>query len=169
MISFMTKVRLIDRLFNVLFNTSFQIITLYRLANFSYKHKIPVIVAMIRWWQHVIYSCEISYSSKIGKNIKLPHPLGIVIGSGVIIKDNVTIFQQVTLGGKGGKNELNYPIIENGVIIYSGAKILGGITIGQNSIIGSNSVVISDIPPNSLAVGVPARIIDQKSMSADIG
>jgi serine O-acetyltransferase len=97
--------------------------------------------------------------STIGKNIKLPHPLGIVIGAGVVIKDNVTIFQQVTLGGKGGFHKLDYPIIENNVIIYAGAKILGSVTIGQNSIIGANSVVLSDIPPDSVAVGVPARIL----------
>ncbi len=108
-------------------------------------------------------NCDISYNAVLGKNLKLPHPLGIVIGDGVIIEDNVTIFQQVTFGshGKKGLNQKEYPHIKSGVKIFAGAKIIGGITIGKNAIIGANSVVNIDVPPNTIAVGIPCRIIEK--------
>lgn len=108
-------------------------------------------------------SCDISYNSKIGKGLKMNHPIGIIIGNNVIIEENVTIFQQVTLGshGKRGLN-LRYPKIESGVIIYAGAKIIGGVTIGTNAVIGANSVVNIDVPPNCIAVGIPCKILQKK-------
>jgi len=152
--------KIINSILTFLFNPAYQVITLYRISYFLNKQKIPLLVLILRWWGYVVYSCEISFSSKIGKNLKLPHPMSIVIGAGVLIKDNVTIFQNVTLGGKGGDNEKGYPVVENGVVIYAGAKIIGNIIIGQNAIIGANSVVMKDVPANSIAVGVPARIIE---------
>jgi serine O-acetyltransferase len=146
-------------MFKILFNPSYQVIALYRLSNFIFRKKIPLLIPILKWWTHVLYSCEISCQANIGKNFRMPHPLGIVIGPGSIIKDNVTIFQNVTLGGKGGGNDLSFPIIESGVYIYSGAKILGSIKVGKNSIVGANSVVLKDVPSNSMAVGVPAKII----------
>ncbi len=105
-------------------------------------------------------SCDISYNSTIGKNLRIPHPIGIVIGDGVIIRDNVMVFQQVTFGSHGKKSkQMAYPVIEDGVTIYAGAKIIGGITIGGNSIIGANAVVTQNIPGNSVAGGIPAKII----------
>lgn len=105
-------------------------------------------------------NCDISYNARIGKNLKMPHPIGIVIGDGVVIKDNVMIFQQVTFGSHGKKGEkMKYPVIESGVKIYAGAKIIGGITIGENAIIGANSVVNIDIPANTTAVGIPCKIL----------
>lgn len=104
-------------------------------------------------------NCDISYNAYLGKKLRLPHPLGIVIGDGVIIKDDVVIFQQVTLGshGKTGR-DLQYPVIENNVKIYAGAKIIGGITVGENSVIGANSLINKDVPVNSIAYGSPCQI-----------
>lgn len=101
------------------------------------------------------YNCILSPNSEIGDNLKLPHPMGIVIGFDAKIGRNCTIYHQVTVGQKEGK----FPIIGNNVTIYAGAKIIGNIKIGNNSIIGANAVVIKDVPENSIAVGVPARII----------
>jgi serine O-acetyltransferase len=104
--------------------------------------------------------CDISYNAQIGNNLKLPHPLGIVIGEGVVVRDNVKIFQNVTLGshGRSGVGQ-KYPIVEPGVRIYAGAIIIGGVTIGENAIIGANAVVNIDVPPNTIAVGIPCRIL----------
>ena len=108
-------------------------------------------------------SCDISYSAEIGKRLTMPHPIGIVIGEGVEVKDDVVIFQQVTLGSHGKKNQENrYPVIENGVKIYTGAKIIGGITLGENSIVGANAVVNINVPANSIVVGIPGRILEQR-------
>jgi serine O-acetyltransferase len=108
--------------------------------------------------------CDISYNASIGKNLRMPHPVGIVIGEGVVIKDDVVIFQQVTLGSDG-KNKAHkiYPVIENGVKIYAGAKIIGGVKIGKKAVIGANSVVNINVPSKAIAVGIPCRII-QKSV-----
>ena len=75
------------------------------------------------------------------------------------MKNNVKIWQQVTLGGRGNQSEkIEYPIIEENVKIFAGAKILGGVVIGKNAVIGANSVVLRNVPENCLAVGVPAEI-----------
>jgi len=102
---------------------------------------------------------EFSHKAIIGKRTRLPHPSGIVIGTGTIIDDDVTIFQQVTFGSHGRNNQQkNYPTIKSGVIIYAGAKIVGGVTIGKDAVIGANSVVIDDIPEKTTASGVPAKV-----------
>jgi len=141
---------------------SFRIMLNYRLGKYLIASKNIFVRLIGKYFNYrlvSIRSCYFSYSAIIGKKLKLPHPIGIVIGEGTIIKDNVTIFQQVTLGSHGKKSKKReYPIIENGVKIYAGAKILGNITIGENSIIGANSVVLENIPANSIAVGIPAKI-----------
>lgn len=91
-----------------------------------------------------------------GKNFHIIHPISIVIHPKTIFGDNVGIMHEVTLGSRG---TYAAPVIGNDVFIGAGAKILGEITIGDNVDIGANSVVLHDVPANSLAVGVPARII----------
>jgi len=97
---------------------------------------------------------EIYYSAKIGKYLKINHGLGTVVGARVTIGDNCLLHQGVTFGDKNGQR----PVIKNNVIVYAGAKILGGIMINDNSIIGANAVCMCDVPENSIAVGVPAKI-----------
>ena len=94
----------------------------------------------------------------IGRNLKVEHFNGLVIGSGAIIGDNCTLYQQVTIGQKDNK----YPIIGNNVVVYAGAKVLGHIKVGNNAIIGANAVIIDDVPEYGIAVGVPARVINNK-------
>lgn len=101
------------------------------------------------------YGIDIGTNFSIGENLKIEHINGIVIGNDAVIGDNCTIYQQVTIGQKNGL----YPTIGNNVIIFPGARIIGGINIGDNSIIGTNAVVLHDVPENSVAAGVPAKII----------
>ncbi|NMC58272.1 MAG: serine acetyltransferase [Candidatus Methanofastidiosa archaeon] len=98
---------------------------------------------------------EIYFTSKIGHGLKVNHGLGTVIGARCLIGNNCTIHQNVTLGDRDSQR----PTLCDSVIIFAGAKILGGITIGNNAIVGANAVVMIDVPPNTTAVGVPARII----------
>lgn len=107
------------------------------------------------------YGCEISQNAEIGEKLMLPHPIGIVIGEGVKIANNCVIYQNVTLGRKD-RNISKYPVIGNNVTIYAGAKIVGDVKIGNNAIIGTNAVVLEDVPENSIAVGIPAKIIKRK-------
>jgi len=98
----------------------------------------------------------------IGKGLKVQHGTGIVIGEGVVIGDRLTILHQVTIGNKyaGGK----YPKIGNDVYIGAGAKIIGDVKIGDRARIGANAVVVKDVPAFSTAIGIPARIINNKKL-----
>ncbi len=115
------------------------------------------------------YGVYIHPRASIGLGIKLPHPTGIVIGAGVQIGENVTIFQQVTLGGArlGDAKDNNYPNIGNDSVLFSGAKLIGAIHVGNKCVIGANAVVIHDVPDGATAVGVPARILGNKQASHD--
>ena len=103
----------------------------------------------------------ISSTARIARSVKFPHPTAIVIGSGVIVEENVVIFQSVTLGGArmGDFQRNNYPAIGAGTVIFSGTAIVGKVRVGRNCVIGANSVVLSDVPDNSVCVGAPARIV----------
>ena len=103
---------------------------------------------------------EIHPGATIGEKLFIDHGMGVVIGETAEVGNNVTIYHGVTLGGIGGdKGSKRHPTVKDNVIIGTGAKILGPITIGENSKIGANAVVLKDVPPNSTAVGIPARII----------
>lgn len=112
-----------------------------------------VAVLQHRFWS-VVSGADIPLNCQIGGGLLLPHPNGVVLHSRVIIGPNCLIFQQVTLGDKGG----GAPTLGAHVDIGAGAKILGDISIGSNVVIGANAVVLRDVPANHLAVGIPARI-----------
>ena len=105
---------------------------------------------------------EIHPGAQIGHSLFIDHGTGVVIGETAIIGDNVTLFHGVTLGGTGKERGKRHPTIGNNVFIGSGAKVLGNIVIGDNVKIGANAVVLTDIPKNTTAVGVPVRIIAHK-------
>lgn len=101
------------------------------------------------------YGLEVGLNPQIGKNFRIMHLNGIVIGEGAVIKNKVTIFHGGTLGQRHGM----YPIIHDGVTIYPGAVILGNISVGVGAIVLANSVVITDVPDYAIAGGSPARIL----------
>lgn len=138
-----------------------KIYKLYKKSNKYIKKNMIFIASYYRYKITKKYSCILSPYSVIEIGLKLPHPIGIVIGEGVKIGKNVTIYQNVTIGRKD-TDIAKYPSIGDNVVIYSGAKILGSIVIGNNSVIGANSVVLNDVPENSVVAGIPAKIINKK-------
>lgn len=150
-------------LVNYLISVRFRVLLNHRIGKFFFNSRYFFFKQIGVWYKIRLISkrgCDISYNSFIGKNLKMPHPIGIIIGDGVVINNNVKIFQQVTFGSHGKKDEeKNYPTIEDNVIIFAGAKIIGNIVVGENAIIGANAVVNIDVPANSIAVGIPCRII----------
>lgn len=133
----------------------------YRLSKYFYDKGYTILAQIFKKRLEKKYGLHISLKSEIKYGIKFPHVNGIVIGDGVVMGINCTIYHQVTLGGqrKGDGKKGNYPVVGDNVTIFSGAKILGNVKIGDGSVIGANSVVISDIEPNSVYAGIPAKKI----------
>lgn len=131
----------------------------YRISNSLYKKGFKVVARILMGFQQLFTNMDIHPACTIGRRVFIDHGIGVVIGETAEIGDDVTIYQGVTLGGVSLSKGKRHPTIENGVVIGSGAKVLGNITVCANSKVGANSVVIKDVPPDSTAVGVPARVI----------
>jgi serine acetyltransferase len=136
----------------------------YRALKYSDKGKIYKYISVICSKKiNRNFACYLSVKATVGNDIKFPHPVGIVIGDGVILSDRVTIYQNVTFGaarvGDGVKGL--YPKVGKDVVIFAGAKIIGDITIGDGAVIGANAVVLIDVPANVSAVGIPAKIVEK--------
>ena len=131
----------------------------HRRAHWCYTHNLKFLA---RW---ISQSCrrrtgiEIHPGAKIGRRLVIDHGMGVVIGETAEIGDDCLIYQCVTLGGTGKDVGKRHPTLGNNVMVGSGAKVLGPFTVGSNSRIASNAVVLQEIPPDSTAVGVPAKVV----------
>ena len=131
----------------------------YRIAHWFYRHRCFFIARAISQWSKMWTGIEIHPGAQIGRRLVIDHGTGIVIGETTQIGDDCLLYQGVTLGGTGKDVGKRHPTIGNNVLIGAGAKVLGPFTVGDNSRIASNSVVLSEIPPDSTAVGVPAKVV----------
>jgi serine O-acetyltransferase len=114
-----------------------------------------------RWVSHLsrfLTGIEIHPAARLGRRIFIDHGMGVVIGETAEVGDNCTLLQGVTLGGTSLKKEKRHPTLGANVTVGAGAKIIGGFTIGDNSRIGAGSVVVREVPPNCVVVGVPGRV-----------
>jgi serine O-acetyltransferase len=102
---------------------------------------------------------DIHPGALLGRRLFIDHATGVVIGETAIVGSDVTMYQGVTLGGTGKGHGKRHPTVCDGVFIGNNANVLGNVTIGENSRVGAGSVVLSDVPPNSTVVGVPAHIV----------
>lgn len=102
---------------------------------------------------------DIHPGALLGRRLFIDHATGVVIGETSIVGSDVTLYQGVTLGGTGKGHGKRHPTVCDGVFVGNNANLLGNITIGENSRVGAGSVVLSDVPPNSTVVGVPAHIV----------
>jgi serine O-acetyltransferase len=142
-----------------LLNQGLHAILLYRISHFLYLRGHRILAHIVSNIARFFTGIEIHPAAIIGKGLLIDHGMGVVIGATAIIGDDCTLFQGVTLGGRGNSKGKRHPTLQNGVFVGAGAKILGDIEIGDNAKIGANAVVLSDVPENATAVGVPARII----------
>lgn len=145
----------------------FKAIRLHRRANWFYRHGMFFIARWISQWASRKTGVEIHPAVKIGKRFFIDHGTGVVIGETAVIGDDVTIYQGVTLGGTGKDTGKRHPTIGNNVMVGAGAKVLGPLVIGDNSRIAAGAVVLSDIPSNSTAVGVPAKVVRRDGVRID--
>ncbi|MBA4783016.1 MAG: serine O-acetyltransferase [Rhizobiales bacterium] len=111
------------------------------------------------------FQVDINPGVKLGRGIFLDHATGVVIGETAVIGDNVSILQNVTLGGTGKETGDRHPKIGSGVLIGAGATVLGNIKIGHCARIASGSVVLREVPPETTVAGVPARVVGQSGCS----
>ena len=137
----------------------FHAVIMHRIAHWLHKRGLKLIARIISQINRFITGIEIHPGAKIGQGLFIDHGMGVVIGETAEIGDNVTIYQGVTLGGTGKETGKRHPTIGNNVVISSGAKVLGPFKVGDNSKIGAGAVVLKEVPPNSTAVGVPARVV----------
>lgn len=136
----------------------------HRAAHFLYKHHFKFIARWISQTVRFFTGIEIHPGAVIGRRFFIDHGMGVVIGETTVIGDDCTIYQGVTLGGTGKDVGKRHPTLGNNVMVGSGAKVLGPFTVGDNSKIAAGAVVLSEVPPNSTCVGVPARIVKREGV-----
>ncbi|WAC06944.1 MAG: hypothetical protein OS130_11930 [Thermodesulfobacteriota bacterium] len=156
---------------NLIFDPGYRVVVYYRLSIFFKRLQFLKLFFYLISKLIIIRLCrvpgvELRTQFDIGEDLKVYHPHDIVIGAGARVGKNVTIFNGVTLGARILKeldetqeNLTRYPVVGDGVTIFSGAKIIGPVTVGNNSIVGANSVVNKSFPERSVIAGAPARLI----------
>lgn len=157
-------------LFDIIFSYSgFHAIVGYRISNLFWNLHLKFIARFISNLFRILTSIEIHPASKIGEGFFIDHGVGLVIGETSEVGNNVTMYQQVTLGGISPSidsdkqiNLKRHPTIADNVILGSGAHVLGPVKIGKNSRIGANAVVLNDVPSNQTFIGIPARKVRNK-------
>lgn len=147
--------------------SGFHALIWYRLAHFLYKHHLKFVARMVSQMGRFFTGVEIHPGAKIGRGLLIDHGMGVVIGETTVIGDDCTIYQGVTLGGTGKQKGKRHPTIGDNVMIGSGAKVLGPFSVGSNSKIAAGAVVLNEVPENSTAVGIPARIVRRDGVAVD--
>ena len=131
----------------------------HRVSHWMWKHHLRFLARLNSQLARHITGIEIHPGAVIGRRLVIDHGMGIVIGETAEIGDDVLLYHGVTLGGTGKDQGKRHPTIGNHVMIACGAKVLGPFRVGDNSRIAANAVVLSEIPANAPAVGVPARVV----------
>ncbi len=126
-----------------------------------------------RWWQQpnlrlaarvlsnvnrTMTGIEIHPGAQIGRRFFIDHGMGVVIGETAEVGDDVMIYHGVTLGGRSSSTGKRHPTVDDGVTIGAGARVLGPLRVGAGAQVGANSVVVRDVPPGAIVVGVPGRV-----------
>ena len=139
----------------------------HRLAHRLYRWHIPVLPRLISHVGRFLTGIEIHPGAKIGEGFFIDHGMGVVIGETSEIGDNVTLYQEVTLGGTSQQRAKRHPTLGNNVVVGVGAQLIGNITIGDNAKVGAGSVVITSVPANATVVGVPGRVVAVRNPDTD--
>ena len=143
----------------VLLYSGFHAVTVHRLSHALHKKGFVLTARTISQVMKFLTGIEIHPAARIGRGLFIDHGSGVVIGETAEIGNDCTIYQGVTLGGTGKVSGKRHPTIEDTVMIGAGAKVLGPFRVGANSKIAAGAVVLEEIPENSTAVGIPARVV----------
>lgn len=131
----------------------------HRAAHWLWKHQLKLIARWVSQLARGLTGIEIHPGASIGSGFFIDHGMGVVIGETAEIGNEVTLYHGVTLGGTSLSKGKRHPTLGDRVVVGAGAKILGAIMIGADSRIGANAVVVRNVPPNSVVVGVPGQVV----------
>ncbi len=145
----------------VLYFKGFHAIQIHRLAHWLWGKGRKDFAYFLQSRSSAVFQTDINPAVRIGQGIFLDHATGLVVGETAVIEDDVSILQDVTLGGTGKEAGDRHPKIRRGVLIGAGAKILGNIEIGQCARIAAGSVVLKPVPNNKTVAGVPAKVVGE--------
>jgi len=146
------------------FCPGFRVVTRYRLYASLYRAgALGKGLAKILWAMNASEGAYISPRAIVGRGLRLPHPTGVVIGDGVAIGNDVTIYQGVTLGAQSRDEKNAYPTIKDKVVVFANSTVVGSIEVGCGAIVGANTFVNRSIPDNKRVVGAKCRILDSTS------
>ena len=144
----------------------FHAILFHRFSNLLWRIGLKFLARFLSNFIRLFTSIEIHPAASVGHSFFIDHGAGLVVGETSTIGNNVTMYQQTTLGGLSPsidsnlqRNTKRHPTLEDNVIVGSGAQVLGPVLIGKNSRIGANAVVLNDVPSDTTYVGIPARKI----------
>lgn len=136
----------------------------HRISHGLWKRGFKFFARALSQWARFCTGIEIHPGAKIGRRFFIDHGSGVVIGETAEVGDDCLMYHQVTLGGTSLEKIKRHPTIGNGVLLGAGAKVIGAITVGDRAKIGVNAVVTKEVPPDSIAVGVPAKIVKQNGV-----
>lgn len=140
-----------------LFFKGFHAVQSYRIAHWLWREGRRHLALHLQSRGSELFGVDIHPAARLGRRILFDHGTGIVVGETSIIEDDVSILQEVTLGGTGKHSGDRHPKVRRGVLIGAGAKVLGNIEIGEGAKIGAGSIVLESVPPFTTVVGNPAR------------
>ena len=131
----------------------------HRIAHWFYQRNRRFLARWISEGAKRRTGIDIHPGAQIGHRLVIDHGTGLVIGETAILGDDILLYQGVTLGGSGKDVGKRHPTLEDHVTVGAGAKVLGSFTVGKGARIAANAVVLSPVPPDATAVGVPARVV----------
>jgi serine O-acetyltransferase len=143
----------------LLYFKGFHAIATHRLAHWLWTSGRPDVAFYLQSRSSDVFQTDINPAARFGTGIFLDHATGLVVGATAVVDDDVSILQDVTLGGTGKEIGDRHPKVRRGVMVGAGAKILGNIEIGAGSRIAAGSIVLQPVPPGTTVAGIPARII----------
>jgi serine O-acetyltransferase len=137
----------------------------YRVAHWLWSQGRHALAMYLQNQISVVFGVDIHPAARIGSGIFIDHGTGVVIGETAVVEDDVSMLQEVTLGGTGKESGDRHPKVRKGVLIGAGAKILGNVNIGEGAKVGAGSVVLQDVAPHSTVAGVPAVVVGEPEVS----
>jgi serine O-acetyltransferase len=145
----------------LLYYKGFHALEAYRMGHWLYEAGRKSVARHLQNRVSEVFAVDIHPAARIGMGVFLDHGTGIVIGETAVVGDDVSILQDVTLGGTGKEVGDRHPKVRAGVMLGAGAKVLGNIVIGTGSKVAAGSVVLREVPPHSTVAGVPARVVGE--------